>query len=263
MSVTQRRILYFFLLSYAFTWFGWLGNALAPSGAWPLPMNPLGPLMAAPLVIWLTEGGAGVKAWLRRIGRFRAPLRVYAAAFLIPLGVIFASMLFAAATGATMLPLPEIAFADFFLAIPIILMFGPLPEEVSFRGYGQVTLQQEMSPLSTALAIGVGVLVWHAPLILIGDLAWPWMICIVAVSVVYAWLYNTGGSVWPLVLLHFTVNYFGGEFLGQVVVRPAHAGHLRQLLLPLLRRVGGGDRLAHRPIARAGRAIQHFVPAAA
>lgn len=220
MTVIQRRILYFFLLSYAFTWFGWLGNWLAPSDYWLLPMNPLGPLMAAPLVIWLTEGGAGVRAWLRRLGNFNAPLWVYGAAFLVPLAIIATSMGVAAASGAVMMPLPEIAAVDFLVAIPIILLFGPFPEEVSFRGYGQHTLQERVSPLSAALAIGVGVLVWHAPLIIIGHLAWPWMICIVAVSVVYAWLYNVGGSVWPLVLLHFTVNYFGSEFLGQVVSEP-------------------------------------------
>ena len=56
MNATQRRIVIFFLVTYALSWFGWLGNWLAPSEYWPLPMNPLGPIVAAPLVIWLTEG---------------------------------------------------------------------------------------------------------------------------------------------------------------------------------------------------------------
>ena len=220
MPVVYRRLIFFFLLTYAFTWFGWLGNWLAPSDYWLLPMNPLGPLMAAPLVIWMTEGGAALKVWARRLITFRAPLWVYGAAFFIPLAIILTSLTLTSLSGATMLPLPEIAIADFFIAIPIVLISGPFPEEVSFRGYGQVELQKTVSPLAAALMIGVGVVIWHAPLLVIGEMAWPWAITIVLVSIVYAWLYNSGGSVWPMVIVHFVVNYFGGEFLGAVVADP-------------------------------------------
>jgi membrane protease YdiL (CAAX protease family) len=219
MPITYRRIVYFFLAAYAFTWFVWLGNWLLPSDNWP-PMNPLGPLMAAPLVIWLTEGRAGLKAWLHRIARFRAPAWVYGAAFLIPLAIILSSIALTVATGATMRPFPEVELIGFLVMIPIILLNGPGPEEVSFRGHALPQLQQTMSPLAASLWIGFGVLVWHAPLILIGDLAWPWMITIVLVSIVYTWLYNIGGSVWPLVTLHFVVNYFGSEFIGAIVSDP-------------------------------------------
>jgi membrane protease YdiL (CAAX protease family) len=221
MSVTQRRILLFFVVAYAFTWFGILGNALWPSDYWLQPMNPFGPLIAAPLVIWLTEGGAGLKAWLRRIARFRAPVWVYGAACLIPLAIIFGSIASASALGAVLKPIPQVGIVDFIVMIPVILLAGPLPEEVTFRGHAQHQLQQEMSPLAVALLIGVGVLVWHTPLLVSGHLAWPWAITIVLVSIVYAWLYNSGGSIWPVVLLHFTVNYFGSEFLGEVVSEPA------------------------------------------
>ena len=45
-----------FLVSYAFTRFGLLGNWLLPSDAWPVPMMPLGPLLAALAVLAFTEG---------------------------------------------------------------------------------------------------------------------------------------------------------------------------------------------------------------
>ena len=219
MPIIYRRIIYFFLAAYAFTWIGWFGIWLLPSDNWPL-MNPLGPLMAAPLVIWLTEGSAGLKAWFHRIARFRAPAWVYGAAFLIPLAIILLSMALTAATRATMRPFPEVELIEFIIMIPIILLFGPGPEEVSFRGHALPQLQQTMSPLAASLWIGLGVVVWHTPLILNGDLPLPWMITIVLVSIIYTWLYNVGGSVWPLVALHFVVNYFGSEFLGAIVSDP-------------------------------------------
>jgi membrane protease YdiL (CAAX protease family) len=138
-------------------------------------------------------------------------------AFLVPLAVILASIWLASASGAPTQPLPDREFLEFIILIPIMLLLGPLPEEVSFRGYGQHELQTTISPLMAAIWIGVGVLIWHAPLFLAGNVPWPFIVTIVAVSVVYAWLYQLSGSVWPLVLVHFVVNYFGGEWLGAMI----------------------------------------------
>lgn len=216
MTAIQRRIVIFFLVTYALTWVGWLGYWLLPSDNWPL-QNPLGPVLGALLVIGFTEGSAGLGVWWRRILRFRAPIWIYAVAFVIPLAIILASIWLATATGVPTQSPPEREFAEFIILIPIMLLFGPLPEEISFRGYGQHELQNEITPLNAAIWIGIGVLVWHAPLFLAGNIPWPFIATIVAVSVVYAWLYQIGQSVWPLVLLHFVVNYFGGEWLGEMI----------------------------------------------
>jgi membrane protease YdiL (CAAX protease family) len=120
-------------------------------------------------------------------------------------------------TGAPTAPLPPREAIEFLILIPIMLIAGPLPEELSFRGYGQHELQKETTPLTAAIWIGIGVLIWHTPVFLTGDVPWPFIVTIVAVSVVYAWLYQVGGSVWPLVTLHFSVNYFGGEWLGAMI----------------------------------------------
>jgi membrane protease YdiL (CAAX protease family) len=221
MSSTIYRISVFFAFAYAFTWGGIVGNWVWPSELWLQPMNPLGPLMAAPLAIWLTGGVGGLKAWGRRLINFRAPLWVYAAALLGPLFVIMASVGLAGASGAAIRPLPELGLLDFILAIPLVLVLGgPAGEELAFRGYAQQELQKAVTPLTAALLIGGGVVIWHAPLLALGNLGWPMAVCIVAVSIVYAWLYRAGGSVWPVVVLHFSVNYFGPEYIGSMVAEP-------------------------------------------
>lgn len=216
MSTVQRRIVIFFLVTYAISWLGWLGNWLLPSDNWPL-QNPFGPVLGALIVIGFTEGSAGLRAWWQRILRFRAPIWTYLVACVVPLGVILASIWLATMSGAAREPLAEREFLEFIVLIPIMLLLGPLPEEISFRGYGQHELQAEISPLNAAVWIGIGVLIWHAPLFLGGNVPWPFIVTIVAVSIVYAWLYQVSGSVWPLVLLHFVVNYFGGEWLGAMI----------------------------------------------
>jgi len=217
MTTIHRRILLFFAVTYVLGWFGWPASWLWPGGPWPLPINPLGPILAAPLVLWATEGKAGVATWLRRLAFWRAPWQLYAVALIAPVAIILASAGLAAASGAETQALPERGILEFIILVPLLLLLGPIEEEPAFRGYGQHELEQTMSPLSASLWIGVGVLVWHAPILATGTIPWPFALTLVTVSVVYAWLYRSGGSVWPLVTLHFSVNYFGGNYLGTLI----------------------------------------------
>ena len=221
LTSVHLRILCFFLLNFALSWFGHMGNWIAPSDYWPIPMNPLGPLVAAPIVIWATEGWAGVTAWLRRLANFNAPLHVYAIALFLPVAIILASLWLASMTGVAIQSLPARGAVEFLVLIPIMLVAGPAPEEVSFRGYAQNLFQTVISPLRAAFWIGLGVVVWHIPLFALGYVPYPFIITLVAVSVVYAWLYQLGGSIWPVVALHFSVNYFGGEYFGMMIAEPS------------------------------------------
>jgi len=216
MTADRLRILVFFLLSYAFTWFGHLGNWLLPSSAWPRPMNPFGPILAAILIILVTGGRAGLARWLRRIVRFRAPLRIYAAASAIPTLIILVSVALAVTIGTPVGSLPVFAPLELVLLIPLVLIDGPALEEPAFRGFAQHELQQTLTPLAASLWIGSGVLIWHLPVLVLGLIPWPIAFAIVAVSVVYAWLYRAGGSIWPLIVLHFVQNAVGGEYFGQM-----------------------------------------------
>jgi uncharacterized protein len=217
MSVVQRRIILFFLLSFPLTWWGFALYRLDPSQAWANTNFALGPLIAAPIVIWFTEGREGLVRWLRRLVIFRAPLWVYATSFFVPLGIAALCIIFAIASGAPTGSIPTYGFDDLLIYIGVILIMGPFPEEVTFRGFAQHELQEEISPLAASSWIGIGVVIWHLPLLISGEIPWMIAIAIVAVSVVYAWLYVCGGSVWPLVILHFVVNYFGFGFFQEML----------------------------------------------
>ena len=216
---TTLRIALFFALACAFTWW-----PFAMATLWPGSIEPtnfaLGPLIAAPIVILATEGGAGLIAWLKRIARFRAPLWVYATAFFGPLGIAALSTIFAIAIGTPAGAPPTYGLADLAFYAGIVLVAGPLPEEVTFRGYGQHELQQRMSPLAASLWIGLGVVIWHLPLFISGEDPWLIAVAVMAVSVVYAWLFVAGGSVWPVVIVHFTHNYLGAGFFQEVFAAP-------------------------------------------
>jgi membrane protease YdiL (CAAX protease family) len=96
----------------------------------------------------------------------------------------------------------------------LILPFGPLWEEIAWRGYALEKLQMHYSRLSSALRLGVFWGIWHIPLwtvtlhlhrntvvpVLVSGLA-----SIISWSVIFSIIYNgSRGSLPVVILLHAT-----------------------------------------------------------
>lgn len=107
--------------------------------------------------------------------------------------------------------------------IGFLLVIGPLPEEVGWRGYLQDRLQARWSALASSLAVGMAWWSWHLPLFLVPGffdvfhIATPtplgFLAGILPSAVLYAWIYNnTRRSVLAVIIFHFMQN-FSGELL--------------------------------------------------
>jgi hypothetical protein len=81
----QHRPLAFLVLAYAVSWWAWPFYALGLS---PTPFFACGPLVAALVVIGLTEGRAGYREWGARLLRWRVGWRWWAVALGPPLAVL-------------------------------------------------------------------------------------------------------------------------------------------------------------------------------
>ena len=83
---------------------------------------------------------------------------------------------------------------------------GPLGEEPGWRGFAQPRLQSKWSPLASAAILGLVVAGWHVPLAFISqfDLVLPDIATTFLVTVWYAWLFRTGGSVLLTLIAHST-----------------------------------------------------------
>jgi membrane protease YdiL (CAAX protease family) len=104
------------------------------------------------------------------------------------------------------------------------LVFGPLPEELAWRGYALDGLQGKWSALTSSLILGVAWTVWHLPLFFIqGSYQyglglgtarfWLYMMDKVPQSVLMTWIYNNNRrSTLSAILFHFTVNLIGELF---------------------------------------------------
>ena len=105
-----------------------------------------------------------------------------------------------------------------------ILIIGPLPEEIGWRGYLLDRLQLRWNALVASLVLGVVWWSWHLPLFMLpgyfdafGQLKptpLEFLFGILPAAILYTWVYNnTGRSVLAVILLHFMQN-FSSELLG-------------------------------------------------
>jgi hypothetical protein len=100
-----------------------------------------------------------------------------------------------------------------------LLLLGPLPEEIGWRGFLLDRLQARYRALPASLLLGLAWFAWHGPLFFITgyyDRAGgapellPFGAAIVLAAVLYTWIYNhTGRSVLAAVLFHFSGNLTG------------------------------------------------------
>jgi membrane protease YdiL (CAAX protease family) len=212
------RLAAFFVLSCALAWWPYLIGLLTGNDSWANHFS-IGPLLAAALIIAISEGKAGLRDWWRRMKHVRGPLRYYAIAALVPAAIPLLTAALAilagadAPAGGAWLEKLPLALA---LILPMALVGGPIGEELAFRGWGQHRLQSRVSPLAAALLIGCGVVLWHAPLLLRGDIPLSIIVALPAVSVVYAWLYRMSDTVWTVVVTHTAHNVVSSVYVGEV-----------------------------------------------
>ena len=109
----------------------------------------------------------------------------------------------------------------FLLFCLFILIFGPVPEEITWRGFVLDKLQIKYPWLVANLLLGLYWMVWHLPLFWIpgsyqnslGILTppfWLFFAVLVPQTIVIGWVYNhTKRSTLSAIIIHFFVNLFG------------------------------------------------------
>ena len=227
-----KQTLSFLGIAFAFSWLCWLPavlivqgfavppgveqiiNIVSPFGAW-------GPLVAALSVTAMADGKAGLKSLLKRVVGFRIGAFWYVVSLaLFPL-LIGGSLAVAVLSGE---PIPEMAAFDQLLGLPIAFVFilllgGPLQEELGWRGILQERLQERWNALIAAVVVGSTWGLWHLPLFFLpreefyyNRPMWGLIVTTMLISVLFAWVYNnTKRSLWAVLLLHASFNW--GHYL--------------------------------------------------
>jgi len=213
-SVVKRYpLVTFFVLTYIFSWWGWLIDGVG--------QIPFGPLLAALIVVPLTGGVAGLKAWASRIVRWRVGLKWYAVALLLPVAIVVAAVILNVLLGAGAPSAGQLgAWPGIFPEFLFVFLIIGLGEEPGWRGYALPRLQEGRSvadprtgALLATLILAVFGVIWHLPLFITGDSPWSNIPLIVAGYILFTWLFNnTNGSVLIAMLFHASVGAVGPSF---------------------------------------------------
>lgn len=199
----------FLLLAYGLSWWPWPLTDLdaRPDAAL---MVPIGPSIAGLVMAGLVYGRPGVRALLRatvrvKIGRWWVSL-------LIPVGIAALGGAAAVLVGATGPATTDVATAVAAAAVslPLVLVVaGPLGEEIGWRGYVLPTLLGRYGPVVATLILTPMWVGFHLPWILNApDRFGPaWAVALLGMALTMTWLHvRTGGSVALAIVFHAVIN---------------------------------------------------------
>jgi membrane protease YdiL (CAAX protease family) len=191
----RQRLALFFGLAFVISWWVWPLTLLNPDSS---PMVPFGPALAAAVVAFLCGGKEGLLRLLRQLVRWRVSVRWYIAALALPCLLVLAAAALTVAGGA---PAPDLGpNPGWFMLIGTFastLVVVGLFEELGWRGYALPLMQQNHSALAAALLLGVVWGLWHLPELVADPTGQrppvPFMLMVIAQSVLLAWIYNSTG----------------------------------------------------------------------
>ena len=202
-QIRRHQLAAFFTLAYGLSWWPML---FEPHGIFPL-----GPLVAAVLVLAAVGGWSAVRDFSRRILSWRVGLAWYALVLGLPPVIALAGAglnpFFGAAPPAFHRAPP---LADLLPTFLFILLFIGVGEEPAWRGFALPRLARGRSLLTASLLLAILHGIWHLPLFGLEynrKTAAPWMLALTAFSVITAWLYTrTAGNLLLPALFHASVN---------------------------------------------------------
>lgn len=220
------RVVDFFLLTFAFSWMIWIPVAVwKPAEELMMGLvltGAFGPSIMGVVSTYRTGGKeAGRELWQRFLQVRRISILWWLIILILFPAMAFVGDLIDSALGGNPPAIQAETLADpagFLGFLVLMILGGPLAEELGWRGFALDPLQKGLSALSASLILGVVWALWHLPLFFIegtsqeaiglgSTVFWMWHIQVVALSVIYTWVYNhTDRSVLAAFLLHFMGN---------------------------------------------------------
>jgi membrane protease YdiL (CAAX protease family) len=198
----------FVVLAYLLSWW----PALTPQGG----LIPHGPMIAAVIVLGITEGRAGLRSWWERV-KAQASWRWYLVAAAIPAALALTAAGINLLMGAEILS--PVDWLIPIMVLPIMLLLSGMWEEPGWTGFALPHLYSRFGStaagiLGATLIMGLVRSGWHLPLVLSGSIYWSDFIFVIAFQIVFSWLFNNSGSVLVVMLAHLSSNVIGGELVG-------------------------------------------------
>lgn len=228
MRVAFRFIAYSFLWSWSF----WITAGIISYFGWGIPtaflhyLGGIGPMAGAIITLLGWDSSSKRNFWLAVTDFNRIKLKWYLVIILlVPLLISFGILIDMVLGGIGYKPEMILEISGFplkiFSFLIFYLIFGPIPEELGWRGILLPEFQRKLSPDLSAVLVGIIWAVWHLPLFFIkgsyqyqlefGSPAfYMFNLMIILNSVIITWIYNnTKNSILAAILFHLAINFYG------------------------------------------------------
>jgi uncharacterized protein len=231
------RILLFYAVAFTFSWMIWLAGILfGISESIPellISVGGLGPVLAVVVTIFFLYDRETRLDLLNRLIRVRkVGFLIWSVIILLPPAVHMVATVVSGIVIGDPVPFPEIfTISPKFVEkgsfyVGFLLVFGPVPEEIAWRGIGlhELHTRTDWGFLRVQGVVGILWAVWHVPLFFIpgsyqASLGvftprfWMFFGNIIFLSFLIGWSYlRSGGSVPAAIIFHYTVNLTGEMF---------------------------------------------------
>ena len=228
-STTKFQILIYLFMTYLFSWIVW-GIIYASDrniishniykNYFPLFIA-IGASIPSIMSIIFTgffNGSAGIKKLLKKITIWKVNPLYYIFILIYTVSSFFIPLWICNITGSSYNFDISMMFNNILLKfLIVILLGGPLGEELGWRGFVLPKLQSRLNPIYSSIVLGVFWSCWHLPLFFIHNTSQygipfsMFVIQVICLTIVFTWVYNrTHGSLLMAILLHGVVNVIPG-----------------------------------------------------
>ena len=224
----------YFALTFTMSWLAWWAMVIfripagsvspgqptpTPAGLLMLAMGGFAPSIAGVLMTLRCGGRAGFHDLWKRCTRFNLGSHAYLVIFMAPALIAGVRVAVQLLRGGH-LSLPAVLAKPVLLAgfAVQIFLFGPVSEELGWRGFALDRLLARWGGLRSGLTLGAIHALWHLPLFLVpGTIQQLWgspvssfglfTLGTLGGAVVFTWLHlATRGSVWAAIMYHLASN---------------------------------------------------------
>ena len=228
--LARRPLVSFFVMAYAFSWLVWSPWVLGQDGAGLLPIKIgqatgvllaagilAGPTLSAFIMTATTEGRAGVRRLLGRLVLWRVGIQWYLFALLgVPLIILVGTMIYTQELpNLKALGGPSYLLSYLGTYALVVVLGGPLFEEIGWRGFALPRMEPLQGPLLASVILGVLWALWHLPEFLVPSWAAAsggiilFTLTAIMFSIVTTWVFNnTKTSVLLVTLVHASIDAF-------------------------------------------------------
>lgn len=200
-----------------------------------------GPVLVAIFMVHgFEERAMQLDFWRRTFDPSLMPLKWVFLSFLLHPAIVCVSVLIAGDQWDDILRIPDGGIVGILSLLFFTFWFGPLPEEIGWRGFALDRMLVRFSSLDASILIGLAWGVWHVPLFFIPgtfqyDLGFGSLRffifsgTLIPLSILMTWVYNhCSRSTLSAAIIHFS-----GNVAGAMIIKDVNLAALELLLLTL------------------------------